>query len=243
MQLPIVSEHQGRAVTNSRAVAEFFGKNHFDVLKAIKKLADDLGKTEGGRKFNDRNFSCVDYTDSKGEQRPYYILTKDAFTLLVMGFNGSKALAFKLAYIEAFNRMEKALAGQGEILQNIERRLAKLEKMGRETYSPAKSEASTAFIGAVQSAVKSGAYKITPSRFSDAGEAILGVNEGDRIALRATMAYSIYEQATEKPLRRLPLWALLEAEGVILPRDKTPRHRTFNRKQQATIYLLPGIIE
>lgn len=149
MQLPIVSEHQGRAVTNSRAVAEFFGKNHFDVLKAIKKLADDLGKTEGGRKFNDRNFSCVDYTDSKGEQRPYYILTKDAFTLLVMGFNGSKALAFKLAYIEAFNRMEKALAGQGEILQNIERRLAKLEKMGRETYSPAKSEASTAFIGAV----------------------------------------------------------------------------------------------
>jgi len=40
---------------------------------------------------------------------PAYTLTQDGYTLLAMGFTGKRALAFKLAYIEAFNRMEEVL--------------------------------------------------------------------------------------------------------------------------------------
>lgn len=38
-----------------------------------------------------------------------YYLTRDGFTLLAMGFTGKKALQFKIAYIEAFNKMERML--------------------------------------------------------------------------------------------------------------------------------------
>lgn len=39
-------------------------------------------------------------------------MTKDGFTFLVMGYTGSKALQFKLDFIEAFNQMEQALKDQ-----------------------------------------------------------------------------------------------------------------------------------
>jgi phage regulator Rha-like protein len=39
-----------------------------------------------------------------------YIIYRDGFMLLVMGYTGKKALAIKLAYIEAFNAMEEELA-------------------------------------------------------------------------------------------------------------------------------------
>jgi Rha family phage regulatory protein len=61
--------------------------------------------------FNAINFEAVEFTDAKGEQRPAYRITRDGFTLLAMGFTGKRALAFKLAYIEAFNKMEAALRG------------------------------------------------------------------------------------------------------------------------------------
>lgn len=39
-----------------------------------------------------------------------YIIFRDGFTLLAMGYTGPEAMRFKLAYIEAFNRMEAELA-------------------------------------------------------------------------------------------------------------------------------------
>ena len=39
----------------------------------------------------------------------YYLMNRDGFTLLAMGFTGEKALKFKLAYIEAFNLMEEEI--------------------------------------------------------------------------------------------------------------------------------------
>lgn len=38
-----------------------------------------------------------------------YLMTRDGFSLLVMGFTGQKALEWKLRYIEAFNEMENSL--------------------------------------------------------------------------------------------------------------------------------------
>ena len=86
-------------VTTSRQVAEHFGKRHDNVMRNIDAL-----KTEASSFFIESS-----YKDGTGRTLKQYLLTRDGFTLLAMGFTGSKALAFKLQYIEAFNTMESAL--------------------------------------------------------------------------------------------------------------------------------------
>ncbi|HEX6829221.1 MAG TPA: Rha family transcriptional regulator [Burkholderiales bacterium] len=104
---PLVVIHAHQAVTTSLAIAEYFGKRHDNILARIEKL-----KAECPPDFNALNFKAVEFTDAKGEFRPAYEMTRDGFTLLAMGFTGAKALHFKLAYIERFNRMEAKLAGR-----------------------------------------------------------------------------------------------------------------------------------
>ena len=98
----LVQMINGKAVTTSRKVAEVFEKKHCDVLRAIREL-------EVPEDFNERNFASVEYIDQKGEKRPEYLITRDGFTILAMGFTGKKAMQFKIAYIEAFNAMEAQL--------------------------------------------------------------------------------------------------------------------------------------
>ncbi|MCY1422140.1 phage regulatory protein, Rha family [compost metagenome] len=95
----------GSPFTTSRAVAERFGKRHKDVIKAIKKLLADSPDPD----FNGRNFAPVNYLDAKGETRPEYRLTHDGFALLAMGFTGPEALAWKIAFLQAFNALEAEL--------------------------------------------------------------------------------------------------------------------------------------
>ena len=45
-------------------------------------------------------------------KRKTYSITRDGFTILVMGFTGKKAMAWKERYIAAFNAMEKRLIDQ-----------------------------------------------------------------------------------------------------------------------------------
>ncbi|EHE8217038.1 Rha family transcriptional regulator, partial [Salmonella enterica] len=61
--IPNVFIHDGKAVTTSVAVAEFFGKRHDNVIQKIKTL-------ECSQNFNALNFKDVTYTDAKGEKRP-----------------------------------------------------------------------------------------------------------------------------------------------------------------------------
>ncbi|EBP4586534.1 transcriptional regulator [Salmonella enterica] len=99
---PQVTIENGRAVTTSVAVAEYFGKRHDNVIQKIKLL-------DCSSEFNALNFKDVTYTDAKGEKRPAYKITKNGFVFLVMGFTGKKAAAFKEAYIAEFDRMENEL--------------------------------------------------------------------------------------------------------------------------------------
>lgn len=79
-------------------------------MRKIQELETELNNLpKNGGVNNQRNFTLVEYTDAKGESRPMYELTRDGFTLLAMGFTGKKALEFKLAYINQFNKMEQAL--------------------------------------------------------------------------------------------------------------------------------------
>ena len=92
----------GKAVTTSLKIAEVFGKQHKVVLKSIREL-------DCPEKFSEHNFMPAEYSDSQGKPRPMFFVTRDGFTLLAMGFTGKAAMQFKVAYIEAFNAMERTI--------------------------------------------------------------------------------------------------------------------------------------
>lgn len=87
--------------TNSLQVAEVFGKRHTHILDIIKALPRD--------NFTEPNFRLSEYKDKTGRNLPFYNLTRDGFSLLVMSFTGEKAYKWKIAYINAFNKMEAIL--------------------------------------------------------------------------------------------------------------------------------------
>ncbi|HFG1769749.1 Rha family transcriptional regulator [Vibrio cholerae] len=92
-------------VTDSRHVAEYFGKRHDNVIRAIKSLSCSS-------EFNRLNFEGVHYHDTKGEVRQAYQMTKDGFMFLVMGFTGKRSAEIKERYINAFNEMAEKLVGK-----------------------------------------------------------------------------------------------------------------------------------
>lgn len=92
------------ARVDSRYVAEVFEKDHKHVMRTIRTILDpESGLSE---EFRKSNFGLTHYTDSQGRKKPYYCMTRDGFTYLVMGFTGKKAAQFKEAYIKRFNEME-----------------------------------------------------------------------------------------------------------------------------------------
>ena len=101
---PKIDVIHGKAVTSSLAVAEYFCKQHKNVIQKIQTL-------ECSVEFTELNFQPSDYTDCTGRKLPCYQITRDGFAFLAMGFTGKRAARFKEAYINAFNQMEKNLSG------------------------------------------------------------------------------------------------------------------------------------
>lgn len=105
---PSVKLVDGHATTTSTAVAQFFGKRHDDVLKRIRQTIADCPPNkadwclrnfaEASREVEQPNGGKATYTE--------YQITRDGFTLLAMGFTGKEAFAWKIKYIEAFNKLE-----------------------------------------------------------------------------------------------------------------------------------------
>lgn len=93
------------AVCDSLQVAEKFGKRHDKVLRAIDDLQDSLPKNGESSKL----FVKSRRKASNGHIYRMYLMNRDGFSLLAMGFNGKDALAWKLQYIKAFNQMEKLI--------------------------------------------------------------------------------------------------------------------------------------
>lgn len=94
-------EKNGQPFCDSLQVAETFGKRHDHVLRDIEKVMDNCDE-----KFSLLNFGESSYKNSQNKKQPKYLLSKDGFTLLVMGYTGKKAMQFKIAYINRFNQME-----------------------------------------------------------------------------------------------------------------------------------------
>ncbi|WP_195989626.1 Rha family transcriptional regulator [Clostridium sp. D53t1_180928_C8] len=101
----VVSKNdKGELVVTSRQVAEDFGKDHRVVVRAIENKAMSL--TEQNCSV-EKLFIPTTYHHNGNEYKEY-LLTRDGFTFIVMGFTGPKADTWKLKYIEAFNQMEQA---------------------------------------------------------------------------------------------------------------------------------------
>lgn len=242
--LPMITERDGIPVTTSRAVAEQFGKQHKNVIQAIEGLRATLDETEDGRAFNRLNFQPVTLPDGKGEKRPAYILTRDGFTLLAMGFTGAKAVQFKVAYISAFNRMEQLIRGGGVLapspaLHSIERRLDALERYtGANKPDPLAEEADT-FLQAIQAALDSGEYYIKQKYKPYKGKPgiLLGTRGRTETAVKTLLAYKIYSEYAAHPLSRMALWGLLERSGIILERAGLPYTVSFGVGKCGAIYI------
>lgn len=242
--LPMITERDGIPVTTSRAVAEQFGKNHKEVLRAIENTITQLKETDEGKAFNERNFAPISLRDAMNREKPAYLLTRDGFTLLAMGFTGAKAVQFKVAYINAFNRMERLIRGGGvsapaPALKSIERRLEALEQAtGAQTADL--SEVGATFLQAIRAAIESGEYYISRpySKTAETGKQ-LGRRGRTETVLIAKTAYKVYAEYTAHPLARLTLWSVLEQIGTIeaRERDSAPMVASFKECKAGAIYI------
>ena len=115
-----VKEYEGQPVVSSREVANNFEKQHKHVLECIENLKEGVAEKSADLFIESK------YQHPQNKQwYKEYLLTRDGFSLLVMGFTGAKALQWKLKYIEAFNKMEEKIkninpyAGMSKELQAI----------------------------------------------------------------------------------------------------------------------------
>ncbi|WP_291636481.1 Rha family transcriptional regulator [Clostridium sp.] len=96
-----IKNEDGQLTVTSRQIAETFNREHKGVLDTIRNLTAE--------NYAVKNLMIESNYEVRGKKYPEYLLTKDGFSLLVMGFTGSKALEWKLEYIKAFNEMEQTL--------------------------------------------------------------------------------------------------------------------------------------
>jgi anti-repressor protein len=103
----ILSTQNGEPVASSREVAKRFGKEHKHVLAAIRQIL--AAENSATKFFHETAF------EYRGQRFPEYLMNRDGFSLLAMGFTGKEAVQWKLKYIQAFNEMEKQLAQRPQL--------------------------------------------------------------------------------------------------------------------------------
>lgn len=137
MEKQIVFKGQNdQVLTNSLLVAEKFGKEH-------KRILQDIRELKCSEEFRQHHFVLSSYVNGQNRELPMYVMDKDGFVLLVMGYTGELAMAFKEEYIYEFNQMEKELknnapkkvkssaelfAMQAQINLEYEQRIANIEE-------------------------------------------------------------------------------------------------------------------
>lgn len=111
---------EGQVFCTSLQIADHFAKEHKHVIRDIEAVAEQVEETGEacGDRFQKGTYTLTNNLGHKVE-KPMYLMNRDGFTLLAMGYTGKKAMKFKLAYIDAFNRMETALK-EGEASAPVE---------------------------------------------------------------------------------------------------------------------------
>ncbi|MGO5593708.1 Rha family transcriptional regulator [Acidaminococcus sp. HCP3S3_G9_1] len=103
----VFADSKGVARVDSLFVAAAFEKGHRHVLRDIARIIEP--KSGLSENFICANFMPSTYKDARGRKLPCYLLTRDGFTMLVMGYTGPKAMHFKELYIQRFNEMEQCI--------------------------------------------------------------------------------------------------------------------------------------
>ena len=126
MEELVKRNEKGQAITSSLLVAQKFEKNHRDVLDSIRELLRTAENSALLSMFVESTYLTV-----QNKEMPMFIMNRDGFNLLTMGFTGAKALSFKLEFIGAFNKMESMLTSDEYILmrsrQILEEKVSLLE--------------------------------------------------------------------------------------------------------------------
>ncbi len=130
METNLVYANGAVALTNSILVAKKFEKDHQHILRDIRNLMEGVSKIGDTPMFEETTY----IHPQNGQEYPMFIMNRDGFTLLAMGFTGDKALRFKLDYIDAFNKMEAELKStkpltQGQVLVQMAQAYEAQERM------------------------------------------------------------------------------------------------------------------
>lgn len=217
--LTIVFENNNEAVTSSRLVAEYFHKRHDTVIRAIKNL-------NCSKEFRRHNFAESYYYNLQNKKQPEYLMTKDGFTILAMGFTGAKAMQFKEAYINAFNKMEHLLKGNTTILQ-LEKRIQELEEANKPFKKVTEESILLDYFNALKQALGSGKYylKRRKSNNTYTGQ-LLGTYDMFTYSIIGQKSYDIYKEYAETPVHRQALYNLLLTRDYLIPPDKEETLKT-----------------
>lgn len=144
-----IENQEGKLIVSSREIAKNFDKRHDQVLRDIDNKIQSLGTSP--QKCGDL-FIENEYEDNYKRKQREYLLTRDGFSFMVMGFTGAKADQWKLKYIDAFNKMENALKEiyhvsetaivnnvvtqlEDKLFSSIDERLSKYEDNYRPTHA------------------------------------------------------------------------------------------------------------
>jgi Rha family phage regulatory protein len=114
----IVTVVNDTPMTTSLLIAEKFNKPHADLLKVIRKTISELPLS-----FSQGNFSESTFINDRGRAYPCFDMTRDAFSIIVMGLHGKEALKWKVKFINAFNSMEAALLKKQDAVEWKQARL------------------------------------------------------------------------------------------------------------------------
>ena len=116
----IVQNINDKIYVSSRIIAEELGKRHTDVMRQIDNILDNE---------NVRSLIIPNIYTVKGQNRGYseYLLSKDGFILYMFNIQGHND--FKMAYINKFNEMEKALSSKALPSNYKEALLALIEQV------------------------------------------------------------------------------------------------------------------
>lgn len=138
-----VINSNGVICTHSTLIAERFRKEHKNVIQSIENTIKTLAEKSAHlleNKIEDipaeiysRFFVRWDVSDAYGRMRKGYAMTRDGFSLLVMGFTGEKAMEWKIKFLDAFNAMEEAL-------KNIVPQLSEKDRLRLQLFSKNSAE-------------------------------------------------------------------------------------------------------
>lgn len=137
----LVQLKNDEAVCDSLMIAEKFYKEHRNVLQSIDNL---IAENSAVKKM----FQQTYYQADNGQKYRKFLMNRDGFSLLVMGFSGKKALEWKLKYIEAFNKMEKVIREKSTVTWLVSRQAGMLTRKSetdviKELVEYAKAQGST----------------------------------------------------------------------------------------------------